>query len=290
MSAIWYDIHIMKLHLDNLGDAVGSFRAFDSVQAPDPSYVADHFVVALACGGEGSRFRSITGDQEVHKTSFELPNGQTMIERTVQMYAEVGVRRFVALVYHNASSVRDVLGDGSELGVEIIYSEDPGKPVGRGGAIRHALEQGLVPEGSHLIAHNPDDQIVGDTKELLQSLIGRYMQMVGEGSKASVVVVPGAPYEFSGVQVQDGTVMAVEARPFIPLPAHIGVTFLSPEALAYFDEKQFPYDQKLDFEPVVLPLLQEQAALTALDISQESWISVNNEKGYKKLLAALEGS
>ena len=51
------------------------------------------------------------------------------------------------------------LAMGASWGCTVRYSEDPGRPVGRGGAIRHALLNGSIPRDKNLIVHNPDDVI-----------------------------------------------------------------------------------------------------------------------------------
>ena len=150
----------MKVALDNFRNAVYSPGEIAKVSDADFQQFAKNCVVALAVGGEGSRLKAATEAKQVHKTALRLPNGDTMTERTIRMYKEAGFQHFVALVFHHAQSVIDLLGDGSHLGVQITYSHDPEHPVGRGGAIRNALDNGSIPRTKSLIVHNPDDQIL----------------------------------------------------------------------------------------------------------------------------------
>jgi len=242
--------------------------------------------VVLSAGGEGSRFKDILGDLNVNKCSFALPNNETMIERVIKMYKNIGFNNFVILVYHQANSIINLLGDGGKYKVKTKYSFDPDKPVGRGGAIKNAISNGVINKNSYLIVHNPDDQIVGDTDSILKSVINKHLYNEEKGAIATAVVVKGSNYEFSGMQVEKDLVTNMEMYPFIPIPCHVGITVFSPAICKYFDE-MFDLQKKLDFESVLFPVLTKEKKLYACNIPLESWISVNNEKGLKKLIQSL---
>src|SRR5579859_8146921 len=115
----------MKAALDNFRNAICSPGETIQTSDTDVQQFAKECVVALAVGGEGSRLKAATEAKQVHKTALRLPDGDTMTERTIRMYKDAGFHDFVALVFHHAQSVIDVLGDGSRLGVHITYSHDP---------------------------------------------------------------------------------------------------------------------------------------------------------------------
>lgn len=241
-----------------------------------------HSTLALAVGGEGSRLKHITREQNVNKSTLQLPNGETMVERVIRMYARRGVKKVVALVYHEAPSVVQLLGDGSRFGVTVTYSYDPGKPVGRGGALRHALEAGVISEDDYLIVHNPDDQFVGNVDVLLPSLFSSHLANEEKGGIASVVAVPGTPYGYSGMQIEDGRVRDIAMYPMVSIPTHIGVTFFSPAVYPQL-RTLFPLGEKNDFESVLLPTLAREGTLYASVIPYDAWIPVNDEKGLLRL-------
>ena len=69
----------------------------------------------------------------------------------------------------------------------------------------------------------------------------------------------------------------------VPIPAHVGVTILSPKIYNLF-AKLFNYEQKTDFEKVLFPILTNEKKLYAMEIPENNWIAVNNLKSYNNLL------
>ncbi|MBU4274268.1 hypothetical protein KKE19_00425 [Patescibacteria group bacterium] len=276
----------MKKALKELENKISSFDEQNLKSHEGFNSFAGNCTVVLSAGGEGSRFKNIIGDLNVNKCSFALPNNETMIERIIKMYKNLGFNNFVVLVYHQADSIVNLLGDGSKYKVKITYGFDPDKPVGRGGAIKNALVNGIINKNNYLIVHNPDDQVVGDTQAILTSVINKHLYSEEKGGIATAVVVKGSNYEFSGMQVEKDLVVSMEMYPFIPIPCHIGITVFSPAIYKYFDEL-FDLEKKCDFEAVLFPVLAKEKKLYACNIPIESWISVNNEKGLKKLIQNL---
>ena len=240
-------------------------------------------VVVLPAGGEGSRIRSVSAEHGLHKTSIPLPGNDTMMERTIRLYMRSGLGRFLVLLYHHGESITKVLGDGSERGIDVRYSWDPGRPVGRGGAILHALNSGKISERDNMIVHNPDDQILGYVGDFARTIVKGHLVGRDRGAIATAVVVRGTHYEFSGMKVDGGMVSELESYPFIPIPTHIGVTVFSPEAYPYF-RRTFDLSRKTDFEGILFPKLVRQNKLWSVEIPTGSWLSVNTPKALKKLV------
>ncbi len=252
--------------------------------------MAKNCQVALMAGGESSRFREVVGTQQVNKNAYKLPNGETMIERAIKMYRDAGITNFVALVYHAAKSIENVLGDGEKVGVHIKYSYDPEKPVGKGGAIRHALDNGSIDPQKTLIVHNPDDVIVqGMENQFVPKILSGYAEGQKRNMLATIVVVEETPYPFTGMKIMKNQVEAIEMYPMIPIPTHIGVTVFSPKVFEYFP-KLFDLNKKTDFEKVLFPILAREKKLHAVRIPSDAWIAVNNLKAYKKFIKYLEES
>ncbi|MCB9791024.1 hypothetical protein H6764_03310 [Candidatus Nomurabacteria bacterium] len=277
----------MKEALNILKQSVCSLKIPQTKDSKILEKVKKNTIVGLMAGGEGTRFKTVSSDQEVNKNSFKLPNGDTMIERTIRIYRDAGVTNFVALVYTHADSIVDLLGDGTKLGVNIKYSYDPKKPVGKGGAVKNAFLNNSFDDSKYLIIHNPDDQIVNFEDKFVDRVISGHLEGEEKGKMGTIVVVEETPYTFTGMDIYDNEVKEIEMYPMIPIPTHTGVTVFSPGMFKYFDDL-FDLSKKSDFEKVLFPLLTKKKLLYAVSIPNNSWIAVNDPKAYKEFLKYLD--
>lgn len=247
----------------------------------------DGVTIILPAGGKGERLAQVAEAQKVNKSALAA-GGETMVERTLGMYARAGARKVVALVFHQAQSVMDALGDGSRFGLSITYSLDPEKPVGKGGAILTAVERGFVPEDRPFIVHNPDDQVVGIADRFPALVYRRHRALARRGALATAVCVPWTEYAYSAfVMGRNGMASQAAMYPRVEKPTHIGVTLFEPGAVKIF-RKLIDLSRKVDFESVVLPWMAKRGKLGIALVPTESWIPVNDLKGYNKLVKALE--
>jgi NDP-sugar pyrophosphorylase family protein len=103
---------------------------------------------------------------------------------------------------------------------------------------------------------------------------------------ATAVLAHGQPYAYTGMMVVDNQVVDSEMYPFIPVPAHVGITVFSPEILPRFKEL-FSLTEKCDFEQVLFPILAHEKKLWAAGLTEGTWIAVNDLKSYKQLVSHL---
>ncbi len=277
----------LQSELDKFAKKIAGFHEPPEASEKDWDNFAENTVVALMAGGESSRYAAVLEGKKVNKNAHELPNGDTMIEMAIRMYRDAGIKQFVALVFHNAHSIEDRLGDGRGLGVKIKYSHDPEKPVGKGGAIRNALDNGSIPENCNLIVSNPDDVVLNFPGSFVRYIGNAHIEGVKKGNIATAVLAPGQAYASTGMMVVDNKVVDTQMYPFIPVPAHIGVTIFSPKIYRFFREL-FSLQEKSDFEQVLFPLLAEQKKLWSVGLTKGVWIAVNDLKSYKQLIDILE--
>jgi len=275
----------LQAELDTLGNKIASFHEPASAQDNEWQQFVDNTTIALMAGGESSRFSSVLDGTQANKSAFELPNGDTMIEMCIRMYRDAGFKNFVALVFHNANSIEGRLGDGSKLGVKISYSYDPEIPIGKGGAVLNALENGSIPEDHNLIVVNPDDVIL-NFPEFPRYISEAHMEGRKEGSIATAVLGLGQAYSSTGMMIVDNKVVDTKMYPFIPVPAHVGITVFSPEVYVYF-RQNFSLTEKSDFENVLFPLLAGEGKLWSAGLTKGLWIAVNDAKTYKHLCSEL---
>ncbi len=90
----------------------------------------------ILVGGEGTRLQPLTSTMP--KPVVPLA-GQPFIAYMVQWLRHHGVNDVILSCGFMASGLREVLGDGSALGVRVRYIEEP-EPLGTGGALKFAQE------------------------------------------------------------------------------------------------------------------------------------------------------
>lgn len=242
--------------------------------------------VVLPAGGRGERLAALAETKRINKAALKVGKF-SLIERTLAMYARAGVKRFIVLTGHNAASVRRTLGDGRRWKVAIAYAQDPPTPVGKGGAIRLALDHGVIPARAPFIVHNPDDQIVKVDGRFPNLIWNRHRALARRGAVITAVCVPDTDYPYSSFTARaNGMASAAVMYPKVRMPTHIGVTVVSPQAIPAF-HRLIDLKRKTDFESVVLPWLAKRRQLGLALIPSGSWIPVNDLKGYKQLLGAI---
>lgn len=276
----------LQTELDALAQKIASFHEPQSVGDDEWQQFIGNTTVALMAGGESSRFSSVLEGTQSNKSAFELPNGDTMIEMCIRMYKDMGFTKFVALVFHNAHSIENRLGDGSKLGVTINYSYDPEIPIGKGGAVLNALENGSIPEDHNLIVVNPDDVIL-HFPEFPRYISEAHLEGTKNGAIATAVLGLGQAYHSTGMMVVDNKVVDTKMYPFIPVPAHVGITLFSPEVYPYF-RQHFSLTEKSDFENILFPVLAGEGKLWSAGLTKGLWIAVNDAKTYKQLVQEIE--
>lgn len=274
-------------HLESLGKKLSSFEKTDKLSAKDWEKIAKKTTIVLMAGGASSRFREVAGSAGVNKNAFKLPNGDTMIEMTVRMYRDAGITNFVALVRDEAESIREILGNGRKHQINLSYCFDPKPPAGKGGALRHAFEEGFLDDESYLVIHNPDDVILDFAGSFPRHILKTHLHGHRRGYSATVVVCEGTPHQYSAMRIQNGEVTEIEMYPFLPIPTHIGVTVFSPGMKKEF-QALFDYAQKVDFEKTLFPKLSGAGRLYAAAVPYSSWIPVNNLKNYQLLISRLK--
>lgn len=243
--------------------------------------------VVLPAGGRGERMGGLTEGKRINKAALKAGR-MSLIERTLSMYARAGVRRFAVLVFHRAASVRRVLGDGRRWDAKIAYAADPDRPVGKGGAIKLAIEKGAIPAGRPMIVHNPDDQIVRIDRSFPRLIWGRHESLrARHGTQATAVCVPETEYPYSSFRVRGGLASSAVMYPAVRMPTHTGITVFDGAAQALFD-RLIDVRRKTDFETVVLPALARRGRLGIATIPAGAWIPVNDLKSYRRLLKEIK--
>ncbi|HEY0538566.1 MAG TPA: NDP-sugar synthase [Actinoallomurus sp.] len=103
-------------------------------------------------GGKGTRLRPLT----ISTPKPLLPTaGVPLLEHQLRKARAAGIRRIVFATSYRASMFTEAFGDGSRLGLELVYvTED--EPLGTAGAIRNASRQLTCDADSPVVVLNGD--------------------------------------------------------------------------------------------------------------------------------------
>ena len=88
-------------------------------------------------GGEGTRLRPLTANQP--KPMLPMANAP-MAEHVVNLLRRHGFEEIVVTVGFLASTIRTYFGDGSELGVRLVYATEE-TPLGTAGSVLNAIDE-----------------------------------------------------------------------------------------------------------------------------------------------------
>src|SRR5687768_16784000 len=88
-------------------------------------------------GGEGTRLRPLTSRQP--KPMLPLVN-RPMMEHVVNLLKDHGISDIVVTVAFLPNAIRNYFGDGSELGVRMVYATEE-SPLGTAGSVRNAIDE-----------------------------------------------------------------------------------------------------------------------------------------------------
>ena len=155
----------------------------------------------ILAGGEGTRLRPLTST--VPKPVVPLVD-RPFIVFMLDWLRRHGVEDVVMSCGHMASDVRDVLGDGSALGIRLRFAEEP-RPLGTGGALKFA--ESLL-EDRFLMLN-------GDVLSDLD-LTAQIAQHERTGARATLALTPvDDPSNYGLVRLGDGDVV----REFVEKPS-----------------------------------------------------------------------
>ena len=91
----------------------------------------------IMAGGEGTRLRPLTSNQP--KPMLPMAN-QPMMEHVVNLLRRHGIEDIVVTVAFMANAIRTYFGDGSELGVRMVYATEE-TPLGTAGSVLNARDE-----------------------------------------------------------------------------------------------------------------------------------------------------
>ncbi len=217
-------------------------------------------------GGEGTRLRPLTSNMP--KPMLPMAN-RPMMEHVVRLLRAHGITEIVVTVAFMASAIRTYFGDGSELGVRMVYATEEA-PLGTAGSVRNARdelqERFLVISGDVL------------TDVDLPSIIDFHDS---KGALATLALhrVPN-PLEFGIVIAQeDGKIDRFLEKPgwgqVFSDTINTGIYVLEPEIFDYIAE-----DRPVDFSSEVFPEVLADGRPIFGCVAEGYWEDVGTTEAY----------
>jgi NDP-sugar pyrophosphorylase family protein len=128
----------------------------------------------ILAGGLGTRLRPLT--EKVPKVMVSV-NGKPFLVHLLQLLKGQGINDIVLCIGYRGQQVKDSFGNGKALGVNLRYSEEKGKLLGTGGALKQA--RSLLDD--YFLVINGDTYLNVDYREVEKTFLRR-------GKKALMVV------------------------------------------------------------------------------------------------------
>lgn len=187
------------------------------------SPLRDELVVLMA-GGRGTRLAPLT--QTVPKPLVPV-GGRPLLETSIKLLGAQGFTRFLLCLNYKSQMIRDHFGDGSDLGVEISYVEEP-EQLGTAGALSLIAQDLSGP----LIVMNGDILTTVDFRQVLNF----------HNEKAAPVTVCLGEYShqipYGVVRIEDGHILSMDEKPVHTVFVNAGIYVFEPQTLRLLDKGQ----------------------------------------------------
>jgi len=237
-------------------------------------FIRDCQVVVIA-GGLGQGLKHRTGD-DLPKPLLKIKD-KTLMDYCIELFSNAGYKHFVLLLGNLAEKIQSYVGDGSKYGVNVGYSVEKEK-LGKGGAIKLALENGSIERGKPCVIAYPDDLITDPN--FPKDIVKGHLKGMKLGALATIICVSSTMYRWGVPKLDErGFVVEFVEKPPVYMPATIGRYVLQPEVYAIIEET-IGEKKPADFENLVLPEFVKRKVLFNHMIPPGSWIPVNDEKEF----------
>jgi mannose-1-phosphate guanylyltransferase/phosphomannomutase len=195
----------------------------------------------IMAGGEGTRLRPLTSNAP--KPMLPIAN-TPMMEHIVRLLAQHGFDEIVVTVAFLANHIRNYFGDGSELGVRMVYATEE-SPLGTAGSVRNARDE-------------LDERFLVISGDVLTDIdLGAIVRFHDErGAMATIGLTPVEdPLEFGIVITRDdGSIERFLEKPtwgqVFSDTINTGIFVLEPEVFDWIDD-----GRSVDFSSEVFPAL-----------------------------------
>ncbi len=222
----------------------------------------------VMAGGEGTRLRPLTSSRP--KPLVPILNKPCM-QHTIELLKRAGITDIVVTLYYLADEIEGYFGDGSELGVNLIYTVED-TPLGTAGSVKKAQE------------HLKDDTFIIVSGDALTDLdVDKAIAYHREKESAATLILQHVdnPLEFGVVITDDNG----RIRRFLEKPSwgevfsdtvNTGMYILEPSVFDYMEHER-SYDWSQDIFP---QLLSEEKPMFGY-VMGEYWCDVGSLQQYR---------
>lgn len=222
----------------------------------------------ILAGGRGERLRPLTEDRP--KCMIDIL-GSPILAYQLRWLKSYGIERVTLACGYMNEIIQRHFGDGSKHGVEIEYFIED-KPLGRGGALKRALQH-LKTSDEPVLCLNGDHVCNLSIKEFCDFHL-RYNPL------ATIVTVPlRSPYGIVEIG-EDNTVSGFTEKPELPYGVNAGIYLMNPEIIEFLPDVG-------DHEVETFPQLAKEGKLKAFG-SRCFWRTVDTTKDVNELKSELE--
>jgi dTDP-glucose pyrophosphorylase len=243
--------------VDSRRRIVGLHGIADLTQAP-----AMANTVVLMAGGLGTRLRPLT--EQCPKPLLPV-NGRPMLEHIIRRAKAEGFRRFCVAVHYLGHMIEEHFGDGSSLGVEVMYLRE-NTPLGTAGALSLLPEAQAAP----IVVMNGD--VITDVR------LADLLEFHGRHRAAATMAVRVHEWQnpFGVVRTSGVDIVGVEEKPVYRSHINAGVYVLEQDAL-----RSLTIGERCDM-PTLFFRLREAGERTIAYPMHEPWLDVGRRDDFDR--------
>lgn len=222
----------------------------------------------IIAGGKGERLRPFTED----RPKCMIPVlGNPLLSFQLRLISSYGFNRVTICCGYRHEVIRDHFGDGTKYGVKIEYLVEE-QPLGRGGALRAALES-LPPSTEPVLAMNGDAL----TNTNISELVTMHKRT---GATATIVSVPlRSPYGILET-TDDNIVSGFTEKPELPFWINAGIYVFDPAIVSALPKVG-------DHEELTFPQLAKEGQLRVYK-TRAFWKTIDTVKDLTEVRSDFE--
>jgi NDP-sugar pyrophosphorylase family protein len=203
--------------------------------------MTEPFPVAILAGGLATRLRPLTST--LPKALIDI-NGEPFVVHQLRLLRDRGIRQVVLCVGYLSEQIVKVVGNGSQLGIDVTFSYDGPVLLGTAGAVKHAFPK----LGNSFFVLYGDSYLECDYRQIQNAF-----EASGKPGLMTIYRNEGQ-WETSNVEFAEGRIVAYDKRRRTPRMQYIDY------GLGVFNRSAFdhvPPDKPYDLEKLYQDLIRK---------------------------------